>query len=222
MKSKIIVNGTLSEKIDITRSVRQGCPIAPLLYICVIETILIKIRENKLICGIKSPTSSIENKLSAFADDTNFLLRDTCSADRVIQTFNKFGKASGSKVNLLKTEGMWLGSNKDRSDTPLNIKWVRNSKSLGIYHGHENTKSLNWFKCINNFRIHLMLHINRNTTIIGKTSILNAIGYSKLWYKASTLLLPSGDCRDKNGKILNIENEIDRFTAGFLWGFKKK
>ena len=37
LKSRIIVNGYFTNIIEINRSVRQGCPIAPLLYICVIE-----------------------------------------------------------------------------------------------------------------------------------------------------------------------------------------
>ena len=31
---------------------------------------------------------------------------------------------------------------------------------------------------------------------------------------------PSLNCRDKEGKDINIENELDRFTSGFLWGFQ--
>ena len=108
--------------IKILRSVRQGCPIAPLLYICVIETLLIKIRANNLIRGIKSPTNNEQFKLTAFADDTSFFNESVESARKVIATFETFSKASGSKINKDKTEAMWLGQFKNRNDKPIEIK----------------------------------------------------------------------------------------------------
>ena len=119
--SRIIVNGFTSEIINIKRSVRQGCPIAPLLYVCVIETLLIKIRNDKSIHGIKSPCNTIEHLLSAYADDTGFFLDGLPSAVAVLNNFEKFGGVAGSKVNKTKTEGMWLGRNKFKEDRPLDI-----------------------------------------------------------------------------------------------------
>ena len=115
IESKISINGYLSVIIKILRSVRQGCPIAPLLYICVIETLLIKIRSHVLIRGIKSPTSNEQIKLSAFADDTSFFLKDIKSTEAVIHTFQNFGKASGARINKDKTVSIWLGEFKNRS-----------------------------------------------------------------------------------------------------------
>ena len=104
MKSKILVNGHLSKLIRILRSVRQGCPIAPLLYILVIETILVKIRLNNSIYGIRSPCSNESFKLSAFADDTQFILKNEASARKVLEIFDYFGKASGAKINRKKKQ----------------------------------------------------------------------------------------------------------------------
>ena len=92
--SKILVDGNISEPIFIKRSVRQGCPIAPLLYVCVIETLLIKIRIDQNIHGIKSPCSERENLITLYADDTGFYLRDIASVKGVLQKFNKIGKVS--------------------------------------------------------------------------------------------------------------------------------
>ena len=79
LESKVQINGHVSDTIQIFRSIRQGCPVAPLLYICVIETLLINIRANNLIQGIKSPTSNEKLLLSAFADDTTFFNKNVQS-----------------------------------------------------------------------------------------------------------------------------------------------
>ena len=36
---------------------------------------------------------------------------------------NRFEKSSGSKLELDKTEGIWLGSMAGRTDGPVDIKW---------------------------------------------------------------------------------------------------
>ena len=168
---------------------------------------------------IKSPCSAEMNLISAFADDTNFFLANLSSTKSVLDQFNEFGKASGSKINIEKTEAIWLGSLKNNIDTPLGIKWVKSTKCLGIYFGHNNLDNQNWLKCFDKYKTSLMLNINRETTLYGKTVILNYIGYSKIWYKALTLLLPSEPCKRPDNTTVDIVKEFDFYTLGFLWGF---
>ena len=219
IKSKIIVNGFLSQPININRSVRQGCPIAPLLYVCVIETLLINIRNNNLITGLNSPCCNGKLLDSAFADDTNFFIKNITSVDNILITFKKYGKASGSKMNIDKTEAMWLGANQNNMTQPLDIKWVKVTKSLGIFFGPDCTNSLNWIPCIDKFRIAIMMQINRNVSIYGKAAILNYIGYSKIWHKTTVLLMPENDCIRSNGNNTNVMYEFKKYTLGLLWGF---
>ena len=64
--------------------------------------------------------------------------------------------------------------------------------------------------------------MNRDCTLYGKTNIINFLGYSKIWYKALVLLLPKTPCKNKNGKLINIEKELEHYTQGFLWGFNNQ
>ena len=198
LKSKIILNGFLSEEISIEKSVRQGCPIAPLLYICAIEPLLINIRNNKEIEGIKSPTSDKYHLISAFADDTGFIIKNMKSKNLILSTFEKFGKASGSKINKDKTEGMLLGALKHINDLQSDIKWVKSTKSLGIHFGIEGNEvnRLNWLNCLDRFKIDILMQMRRQVTLQGKADILNYIGYSKLWYRATIPSIPE-KCADK-------------------------
>ena len=55
----------------------------------------------------------------------------------MIKELEIFEKATGAKINYDKTKGLWLGKWKNRSDTPMNIKWTnQNVKYLGIYIGN--------------------------------------------------------------------------------------
>lgn len=40
IRSKVVVNGILSNQFDVRSGVRQGCPLSPFSFICVIEPFL--------------------------------------------------------------------------------------------------------------------------------------------------------------------------------------
>lgn len=46
-----------------------------------------------------------------------------------------FEAGSGAKLNLSKTEELWLGASKSRQDQPLGLSWVKKTKILGVVFG---------------------------------------------------------------------------------------
>ena len=76
-KTWIKTNGFVSKYFPISRSTRQGCPIAPLLYVLQIEPMACAIRQNPQIKGILIPNKDkkIECKINMFTDDTQLLIR---------------------------------------------------------------------------------------------------------------------------------------------------
>ena len=141
---------------------------------------------------------------------------------KVIAVFESFSKASGSKINKDKTEAMWLGQFRNRNDKPIDIKWVNTVKCLGIHFGYGDIQSLNWVKSIDSFRNNIFRHLNRETTIMGKVTILNYIGYSKLWHKAYNCIIPESLCRRPCGKTIDILKCLTKLSQGFIWGFNTK
>ena len=74
INSRVINNGYLSSPIALKRGVRQGCPLSPLLYSLVVETLGQAIRKDSTIQGIRIPGSSNkESKVSQYADDTTVI-----------------------------------------------------------------------------------------------------------------------------------------------------
>ena len=75
-----------------------------------------------------------EFKLSQYADDTTCLVADTLSASNLFEKLDLFRQCSGLELNRSKTEALWLGSNKNRTDTPFGFRWPKvYVNALGIY-----------------------------------------------------------------------------------------
>lgn len=99
-------------------------------YLFIIELLLIKIRNDPCIKGIK--IENVDVKPAAFPDDLTTFLHDKGSLEHLFNTLAAFGGCSGLKLNKDKTEAYWLGSNHNCNEN-LNIETVnRPMKILGI------------------------------------------------------------------------------------------
>ena len=83
---------------EISRGVRQGCPLSPSLVILAVELLALKIRQNRNCAGIYLPNNQ-EVKISQFADDTTIITNNTDSLKSHLQTIEWFGTVSGLKLN---------------------------------------------------------------------------------------------------------------------------
>ena len=117
ISSCVTNNGFSTPLFNVERGVRQGDPLSPYLFIIVLELLLIKIRSDPHIKGIKF--GNVEVKLAAFADDLTTFIHDKVSIEHLFSTLGLFEKCSGLKLNKDKTEAYWLGSS-----TIVNKTWV--------------------------------------------------------------------------------------------------
>jgi len=134
ISSCILSNGFSTQMFEVRRGVRQGDPLSAYLFIIALELLLVKIRSDKDIKGIKVENKEI--KLAAFADDpTTFLRQGVNSFERLSITLDRFGICSGLKLNAEKTEALWFGSTYE-NDEPLHISIEEVNvaiKILGVY-----------------------------------------------------------------------------------------
>ena len=72
--SNVLINGKFSNKIQIQRSVRQGCPLSMYLYSLALEPLVDKIKNNIHIEGIKIPNYEPIVKTVQHADDTTAIV----------------------------------------------------------------------------------------------------------------------------------------------------
>lgn len=135
---------------EMSRNIRQGCPISALLYLFIAELLAIKLKTNNDIKGIKFANMSAAIKNLQHADDVTLALRDMLSLDKAIETVKSFCDHAGSKVkNLNKTQFILLGKLKDKHSNIGEINVTNNAgRCLGIFIGHdkEHCFDLNWKK----------------------------------------------------------------------------
>jgi hypothetical protein len=110
INSVVQVNGEKTDPIEITRSVRQGCPLSMLLYVIAIEILSIRVNKNQEIVGINVPNIKNQVKMMQHADDCTNFIKDGYSYKALMQEYAKFGNVSGSKINTEKTEILLVGN----------------------------------------------------------------------------------------------------------------
>ena len=122
--SSVINNGWLSSPFPLQRWVRQGCPLSPLLYYLVVESLGQAIRRDTSIQGFQIPGSKNKHcKVSQYADDTTLILANDYSITRAFNLITIFERGSGSRLNPRKTEGLWTSSQAGQISGPVNISW---------------------------------------------------------------------------------------------------
>lgn len=111
IQSSVNVNGILSSFFSLSRGVRQGCPLSPLLYGLVAEVLACNILANPRIKGLCLPGSFEPlSPISQYADDTSLVV---CSDDAIracFAVYNAYKRGSRFKLNLSKSKGLWLGT----------------------------------------------------------------------------------------------------------------
>ena len=103
IESSVIVNNHISEPFPLSRSVRQGCSLSPLLYVLCLEPFILKVQNNINIKGLKVPGSPLEIKISVYADDNTAILIDDVSISHFFKNVKLFESISDSKVNYTKS-----------------------------------------------------------------------------------------------------------------------
>ena len=90
--------------------VRQGCPLSQYLFILCVEVLAEANRRNKSIKGITIDEQQIN--ISQYADDTTLILEGSRdSFTNPLQVLDLCSKFSGLRLNIKKTELMWIGAN---------------------------------------------------------------------------------------------------------------
>ena len=181
--TRVKVNGFLSENIPLRRGVRQGCPLSPLLYVLIIEILALQFRKNPDIVGFTVGGEKIVSM--HYADDAIITIKQNKCFKEVIKDLTAFERARGAKVNYKKTKGLWCGAWKNRTDTPLNIKWTsENVENLGVYFGNDHPASATFTKILPKVTRSMNYWKQFRLCKLAKARVIEIFHASKLWYAA--------------------------------------
>ena len=122
--SRVKINGIITDKFRLERSVRHGCPMSALLYALSAEPLAALLAQNGEIRGVELPDGQL-SLLYQYADDTTVTVKDRESVGQVLRCVEQYGRASGAKVNVEKSEIMYEGGDRiERWD------WVEGKEGL--------------------------------------------------------------------------------------------
>ena len=192
----IRVNGQKGGKGNATNGVRQGCPASPLIFIIVQEALLMAIRGDAQLKGIKVVTGGrgeeTEVRERCMADDTVVYLESVEQAERLFQIIGEFEEASGQLLNPSKSTGILFGDEKLKElPKGTGIKWVRFGEDeidegLGITIGTEEQVRGQWREAIGGVIKEMRERMSQCKDTMGTTARARNIQsafVSKLTYK---------------------------------------
>ena len=196
-KTVVQINGKRSRPFKITRSVRQGCPLSPLLYILTLEPLLRRLRDERsrpALCGIALPGGR-HAKDSAYADDVTVYVS---SLTDIVVTSNKVKyhcKLTGAEINCTKSEGLLLGKwRRQRSNAPppnFFFKWSNGPiEILGFWVGPDLQVERNWSAVSTKVAAAVWIWSRRKLSVKGRAQACSMYVFPIILYYLSILPLP--------------------------------
>ena len=215
ISSCVLNNGWSSDFFNLSRGVRQGCPLSPYLFILCAEILGNAVRKDNEVHGIK--IFDTECKLSQYADDTTMILDGSKSSFlRSLYLLDSFASISGLKVNYEKTEALWIGASKSSNLTfPSSkpITWANEKVfALRVWFSTLEDKSAlnsNFIEKIEKIRSILDNRSARRLTLLGKIAIIKTLAVSQIVYILSSLPTPP-----------DVLKTINSILYDFLWDGK--
>ena len=208
--SRVIYNGHISGKIELTRSCRQGDALSCYLFILVMDVIAKRIQSNNEIRGIG--VANEEQKILMYADDTVcFIEPNERCIRKLFQELGWFAKFSGLRPNIEKTQAMWIGSGHKDTDifeSNVNLQWCKAIKILGVTFDNSLNGMADVYKeKVNNIKREMAKWMKRNISLTGKVTIIKSLLVAKISYLFMTIPDPPQ----------SIVKDLNTALFKFLW-----
>ncbi len=206
VRSSVQVNGFLTSPFLVSRGIRQGCPLSPLLYVLVSETVTNYIRNSVLVKGIYIERH--EFKINCYADDTNFFVKDFESVRELMRIYQNYKSASGATLKISKTQMLLLGRD-EYFQVPAEFRQY--IKDMIKIYGVQVTKNgfdikENWEGVEDALKLKEYKVPTRDLSYYGKIGVFMTYTLSKMWYIANLITPNETLCR-------KVEHILDKY----LW-----
>ena len=129
------MNGFPSGLVPIKAGVRQGCPLAPLLYLFVAQALLCWLQHRGVGIRLREHDQELTTAVQ-FADDTEVVLGGMADVGPFLECMNTYAQASGELLNLDKVELLRVGGGAGQQAGPVdnahNLRVVRTATALNL------------------------------------------------------------------------------------------
>ena len=203
----------LTQAINVSFSIRQGDPLAMILYIIYIEPLLLYLE--RVAVGLRL-AGNIPQCIEAYCDDVNILtnnLNDFLVVDSAIKKFEAVSGAILSRAKKSKVIG--FGSWKDKVDWPLDyLKTVKEMKVFGIFvmDSYRSMIKRNW-----DFRFEKFENVIKSwsprilETLSQRIEVLRLFALSRVYYVASILPIR-----------VTLVKKFEKIMGKFIWNASGK
>lgn len=213
--SAIKINGSPGPDFRLERSVRQGCPLAPYLFILATDVLGHMLDDPKYgIEGLTLPRGGLVRD-QTFADDTALYPKGhPANLDRAKEVLRIFCRASGAKINWHKSATIWA-SKKGKPwewGEDVGLKWIPAGKGtwyLGIQVGFRLPTEANFNTVMLSLKAKLIRWSHSSLSLAGRFLVANQVLLASLWYLAACWNPSPKMCSRVRGVIKN-----------FIWGGK--
>ena len=223
-RARVINNGRLSEYINIECGTKQGCPVSSLIFLLIIETVSLKLKQNNTIKGINICGNT--KRSDHFADDLWTSMRyDQNSFQEQFKIFQQYEAFSGLSINYDKTEIMRIATIRHANAkfySTLPLKWSDGSDGIDvlgfkIYNEISKTTQVNYDIALDKAENIMKVWAKRSLTLLGKVQIINTLIVPLFTFRCQALPSPSQSVCEKfkniirkflwNGKVPRISYE---------------
>ncbi|CAI5978792.1 unnamed protein product [Closterium sp. NIES-65] len=173
--TRLLVNGWLGDRVDVRKGVRQGCPLAPYLFLCAVEPICQEAKRRKL--GINDHHADRLAYLG-YADDTTLVLKGKRQIERAEELLEEFGARSGLRVNKDKSALLPLGANlKETRSVSSDFAWVNPKDAerlLGVWVSPSRSAEVTWDKALARAAEELVKWQSHHLATTARVAVVNA------------------------------------------------
>ena len=205
------VNGVRSEPFTLTRSIRQGCLLSPMLYILALEPFLRKLKANPALRGLTLSGSSKVARYTAYADDVSMLVKSSAEVEEVSKEIGRYEAVTRAKINREKSVGLQLGSWKGCAPSGPFIWKDGPCKILGVWFGPDQLEK-NWSEVLEKVVAATELWLRRRLSLKSRAVVCCSHIYSLVVYRLSVLPIPSPSYSSWKGSSSSSSG-----LRGFLW-----
>ncbi len=208
--STMKLNGVVGSAFPLAKSVSQGCPLSPYLFILATDVLGHMLDDRRF--GIEGLTLPGRREIrdQTFADDTALYLQGTCgNMERTQRVLDIFCKASGAKVNWNKTAAIWASKNEKDWEwgQEMGLQWVSEGKGvkyLGIQVGFHFPPEANFNKMVTTLKGKLINWSTYRLSLAGRILVVNQVLLASMWYLATAWNPSPAMCSQIRGIVRNF------------------